>query len=421
VKNGLIPLLIILSSASVSARIAGLRPFYAPDPLGTGPWGQGFGWSVSISGDVCVVGTSPWSDSPGAFIYRHSDSNWVCEADISSSGMVGESVSIEGDVCIVGDPYDDDNGPYSGSAYVFRYNGYHTDPNWILEAKLLPSDGSDGDQFGSAVFLKDELCIVGAPQNLNNDLGGAAYIYRYNDPNWVEEAKLTASDSIEYDGFGYTVAIDGNRCVISTGWGGEDAAYAFRYDEPNWVQEVKFIGPENSSFGASVALGGNVCIVGAPNARSSFGEVVGAAYVFRYEDFNWVYETELLGLGENVGSAFGASVSISGDLCLIGAPWEFLSEQQSGAAYLFEFNGNTWILKEWLVASDTSGSSELGMSVSIDSGGLIAAGAPSKGEPVGGAVYTFGICPSADVNGDCFIDLGDLAEIASQWLTDWTL
>ena len=59
-------------------------------------------------------------------------------SDGAADDWFGYAVSVSGDVALVGAVEDDDNGVDSGSAYVFRWNG----SNWVQEQKLLASDGA---------------------------------------------------------------------------------------------------------------------------------------------------------------------------------------------------------------------------------------------------------------------------------------
>src|SRR5690606_29511103 len=94
--------------------------------------------------------------------------------DLSHGDEFGRSVSISGETIVVGARLDDDGGPSSGSAYVFRYDG----DAWVEVQKLTASDGSTGDLFGEAVAVSGATALVGAPSEGKNGLGsGAAYAY----------------------------------------------------------------------------------------------------------------------------------------------------------------------------------------------------------------------------------------------------
>ncbi|MEA1952382.1 MAG: Ig-like domain-containing protein, partial [Planctomycetota bacterium] len=70
----------------------------------------------------------------------------------------GESVSISGTMAIVGANGDDDNGTYSGSAYIFE----ETASGWEQVAKLTADDGATYDYFGISVSISGTTAIVGA-------------------------------------------------------------------------------------------------------------------------------------------------------------------------------------------------------------------------------------------------------------------
>ena len=83
--------------------------------------------------------------------------------DGAASDRFGNSVSVDGDTAVIGAEADDDNGSWSGSAYVFmRIGGV-----WTQQAKLLPTDGAEGDEFGVPVSLSGDTARIGA----NRDYG----------------------------------------------------------------------------------------------------------------------------------------------------------------------------------------------------------------------------------------------------------
>ena len=143
-----------------------------------------FGISVGISGDVAIVGAKGDDDNGGfsgsAYVYRFDGTTWVEEqkllaSDGEAGDTFGDSVSISGEVVVVGATGGDDNGGDFGSAYVFRYDGV----TWVEEQKLLPSNGEAGDDFGVSVSTSEGLAIVGAFLHDDNGFSsGAAYVYQ---------------------------------------------------------------------------------------------------------------------------------------------------------------------------------------------------------------------------------------------------
>ncbi len=96
---------------------------------------NGFGDSVAISGDTIVVGASGTDSGQGAaYVFTESDSNWSQAAELVASGGAagdgfGDSVSISGNTIVVGAEYVGKPSGLSlnpvgpGAAYVFTGSG----------------------------------------------------------------------------------------------------------------------------------------------------------------------------------------------------------------------------------------------------------------------------------------------------------
>jgi lipopolysaccharide export system protein LptA len=313
-----------------------------------------FGWSVSISENVAIVGASAanpggTTDAGKAYIFRYNGTSWVQEAILASSDKAvddnfGNSVSISGNVAIVGAPYADPGGTEdAGKAYIFRYNG----TSWIQEAILIASDKAASDQFGYSVSISGDVAIVGA--NLADTGGttdaGKAYIFRYNGTSWVQEAILTASDKAAGDYFGNSVSISGNVAIVGATYadpGGITSAgkaYIFRYNGTSWIQEAILIASDKAAsdwFGYSVSISGNVAIVGAYYASPGGTSFAGKAYIFRYNGTSWIQEAILIASDKAGSDYFGWSVSISGSVAIIGASYgDPGGTTNAGKAYIF--------------------------------------------------------------------------------------
>jgi hypothetical protein len=71
-------------------------------------------------------------------------------------------------------------------------------------------------------------------------------------------------------------------------------------------------------FGVSVAVDGDTAVIGADNAWGTI-EAMGAAYVFRFDGMQWVFEQELTAPDADGPDHFGVSVAIDDDTLLVGA------------------------------------------------------------------------------------------------------
>jgi hypothetical protein len=280
--------------------------------------------------------------------------------DYEGFDSFGVSVSIDGNLALIGAYWDDDSGNKSGSAYVL----YHCCA-WILEAKLLASDGAAYDEFGYSVSISGDYAIIGAAydDNINGVDAGAAYIFKRSGTNWTQEVKLTASDGEDSDLFGISVSLNADYAIVGAyeddNINGVDAgaAYVFKRSGISWTQEIKLTasdGEEGDKFGCSVSLNGHYAIAGAFLATNDGNQGdAGSAYIFKRTDTRWMQEAKLLASDGAANDHFGTSVSISGDTALVGAVWDDNSNGvDAGAAYVFKRSTTNWQEEAKLTASD---------------------------------------------------------------------
>ena len=388
---------------------------------------DGFAESVSIDGDKVVVGAindncAAGSGCGAAYVYRLTGSDWVEEAKLTASDgaaydAFGGSVAISGEVVVVGASGDDcAGGQTCGAAYLYRFTG----TVWVEEAKLVPSNASPGEELGRSVAISGDVAVVGASLDdcAAGSFCGAAYAFRFDGSNWVEEGKLSASDADQWDFFGVSVSITGDVAVV--GAYGDDcaagpfcgAAYVFRFDGNNWVEEAKLTtaDPAGSFFGFSVSISNDVVVIGAFVSACAAGQDCGAAYVFRFDGNNWVEEAKLTVSDAAAGDKLGYSVSLSGDVALVGAPYvDCPAGTACGASYVYRFDGSIWVEEGKLGASDAGHLYLFGHTVSVR-GDLAVVGAPRDVCP-GRAAYVFAAGPSG---ADCDCDgRADACEFAS--------
>jgi hypothetical protein len=115
----------------------------------------------------------------------------------------------------------------------------------------------------------------------------------------------------------------------------------------------------NDNVGYSVSLSGNLALVGAPQPLNNGP---GAAYVFVFDGTTWTQEAKLTAADAVSGDNFGRSVSLSGERALIGA---WAKNSAAGVAYVFELDGATWTQTAELTADDSEPSTYFGLSVSL--------------------------------------------------------
>ena len=211
--------------------------------------------------------------------------NKVTAADGAAGDQFGNSVSVSGDVALIGAENDDDKGSNSGSAYVFSRSG----STWSQQKKLTADDGATGDYFGSSVSVNGDVVLVGAEED--DDKGsasGSVYIFSRNGNTWSQQNKLTAADGAAFDWLGHSVSVSGDVALIGA-WGDDDkgsnsgSAHFFQLcDEEKYSKQTKFTAADGAAFdwfGSSVSVSGDVALVGADDDDDR-GSSSGSAYLY---------------------------------------------------------------------------------------------------------------------------------------------
>ena len=265
--------------------------------------GDFFGDSVATDGVRVVIGAIGKSRSRGAaYVFKYdagAPEKWVQESKFLASGAqvydeFGGAVDIDGDWVVVGATHGNMN---TGEAYVFQRE---PGTGWQEVQKLTAlndagqDDSAGQDNFGNSVSLSGDRLVVGARYNddacpeINYCNSGSAYVFRWEDPMWVIEKKLTAADAEMSDSFGISVSLNDELLFIGA-YNGNDpgdvetgSAYLYRRDRASWIEVTEFNGSESETgdrFGISVGLGGDYAIVGAYSDDDN-GSTAGAAYLF---------------------------------------------------------------------------------------------------------------------------------------------
>lgn len=332
------------------------------------------GYSVAISGDYLVIGAyqeshdengnNELSSAGSAYIFKRDGNIWTEEqkivaSDRSTNSQFGISLSISGDLLVVGsnDSFDEGGGNemgYAGAAYIFENDG----GSWTQRQKIVASDRAPSDAFGYSVDISGDYVVIGAyRQSLNenglNDISdaGAAYIFKTDGSTWTQHQKIVPSDRALSDNFGHKVAISGDYVVIGAYQEDHDenglnefssagAAYVFKNDGSNWNQQQKIVASDRGSsrnFGYSVAISGDYIAIGAryeqwdengANKRIN----AGATYIFKNDGSLWVQHQKITPSDRAIYDRFGSAVAISGYSTIIGAPRKNTS---LGQAYVF--------------------------------------------------------------------------------------
>jgi hypothetical protein len=296
-----------------------------------------------------------------------------------------------------------------------------------ISTAFLKANNAQADDALGYVAISGDTLVAGAPgedsdattvdgDGSNNGAidSGAAYVFVRDGANWSQQAYLKAPNAGEDDGFGSSVAIDGDFIVV--GASGEDsdateidgdgsndgaidsgAAYVFARDGNAWSLRA-YLKASNAGagdgFGNSVAISGRTVVVGAALEDSDATEVdgdgsndgaidSGAAYVFARAGGTWTQQAYLKAGNSGAGDVFGDSVAISEDTIAVGASLEDSNAVgvdgdsgndaavDSGAAYLFSRSGTTWSAAAYVKAGNTGAFDVFGISVALSGDTLV--------------------------------------------------
>ena len=291
----------------------------------------------------------------------------------------GMAVAADGDTALVGalQAYDADFNNRPGAAYVFTWNS--VSEVWTKNATLNASDGDNGDGFGRSVALDGDTAVVGAYQYDEGEPGegqatntGSAYIFTKDSQGmWKQTAQLTASDAADGDQFGYSVAVDGDTIVVGA-----------HLDDDGGAES------------------GSVYVFTKPSGDNGWNDWNSLS-----ADGKAMLTTKLTAPGAAAGGYFGNSVAIDGNTIVVGARKTdsayAITKPSSDANDDGSIDWEDWdsldadgkaTLTATLTAFDAAAGDEFGISVAID-GVTVVVGAHQhdKSDTVNnsGAAYVF--------------------------------
>ena len=253
--------------------------------------------------------------------------------------------------------------------------------------------GSDSD-FGWAVSIDGNTAVVGAPGE------DAVYVFEHAAGIWSQAIRLQGSNTLLGDAFGEAVDLEGDLLVVGAGnAGGFGAAYVFRRVAGVWG-EVDTLTASNAAgfiaaFGAAVAVSTGVderIVVGDPFAASG-GFLRGAVYVYSDPLGGDDFSDEQILLSSDLADSdfFGRGVDIEGELVAASSDLDDDNGDASGSAYVFRFNGTSWLEEEKLKPADGATGDQFGLFLDFDGSRLaVSSTAADIGGVVdAGAIYTF--------------------------------
>jgi hypothetical protein len=378
-----------------------------------------FGSAIAISGETIVVGAvGDNADQGAAYVFTRPAGGWATMTETAkltaSDGVAadwfGWSAAIDGDAIVVGSL----GGTYGasakpGSAYVFVKPA----GGWVdmtQTAKLTASDGVANDQFGYSTVIKGDTIAVGAI------FVSSTYVFVRPGGGWItstQTAKLTSTALPATERFGFSVGMSGDTMIAgAVGISSTvDSAYVFVKPGGGWItttQTAKLTASDGAigdGFGWSIAFDGNTAAIGAPNDANGANNQQGSAYVFVKPGGGWITSTQTAKLTASDGAAidlFGWSVALSGDRVVVGSVHDNVDvNNDQGSAYIFDKPTGGWVdMTETikLTASDGAAGDGFGWSIAF-AGNTLAVGAYTDDVNAAnqGSAYIFGLNTPAQI------------------------
>ena len=366
-------------------------------PVSPNPQERGlFGYSVAMSGDLVVVGAMGesvdglcggghayvFNSGDGALVYTLTSHNPLLGAQF------GESVATNGKVVLVGA-----DGEPAGSVYVFNA----TTGTFLY--KLTNPDPRSELLFGSSVAVSGDLALVGAPGNNATGRGfeGSVYVYNVSDGSLVRT--LTSPHPQKAGNFGFSIGIGGDEAIVgapsensgrpvaadNSSKGFTSMGYVYIFNASTGAVISTLAGPNgpglgfgNLDFGNSVAVSGNLALIGTLDG--------GRAFV--YNSSGGLLRT--LREPNPTENGFNGGVAIARDILVVGAYGESAAGD-GGAGNAYVFNATTGALIRTLSSPNPQSFGDFGWSVATNGKYVVvgAHGESAKGYAHAGNAYLF--------------------------------
>jgi hypothetical protein len=207
---------------------------------------------------------------------------------------------------------------------------------------------AQGDRFGESVAISGEIAVVGASTDTvsTRTFQGSAHVFVRSGTSWSQSAVLVASDGSPWDLFGISVSISGESVLVGARGDAQGlstdsgSAYVFQRVDGIWTQEQKLDNPTPSTgdqFGVSVAIHGDIAVIGASGKDLTSGQNEGVAWVFVRQGTGWIAAKMLLHPTFAGGDSYGRAVAITDGAGIVGAFSDDVSSNPNqGSAWTFE-------------------------------------------------------------------------------------
>lgn len=355
--------------------------------------GTSFGRDVAVFNDKMVVSSanSPMQIGGSGKVFIFKITNGIVAqtsvfypTDALVTDNFGVSIAFENDLIAIGAPNHDANFENSGAVYVYK----RTNESWQLLQKISAADGAVNDNFGTFVKIHNNQLFISAT---NDDAvsdsqqnEGAIYVYTLNETSYSFLQKITTPNSLQ---FGSKIEAENNKMVILSRDNATNGIFlaTYTFNGTNWIQQNvtptlgtleqtihDFSLSNNTLFllASTLDQNGTINIFDDVNNTWTTTSQIGlmqfpdqiytkikvaaetmllgsTAYILQNErkfpvliykkiNASWTYQNPVYGLGlDGQDDYFGASLALSNNFAVVGAPGEG-APFSIGKAYYFD-------------------------------------------------------------------------------------
>ena len=248
----------------------------------------------------------------------------------------------------------------TGSDGVFVYRR-EPSGSWVFDAALdAPGNLADVSLFGDRAIVTVFFAGVCS--------GPAAYVYELRDSAWVRTETICGLMSQPYG-----VVLNEDLFAIQSG---SSSVVVFRNIDGEWTFVERLANPDSpstsSAFGVGMAMSERSVFIGAYRERVPAGPG-GAVYVYeRTLSGPLALKQKLVAPDVHNAPAFGTSISIAGDLLVIGGYLSPRSYEDQGAVYVYRLIDDQWQLEQELTHSNPGENDQFGVAVATDGQRIVA-------------------------------------------------
>ena len=410
----------VVAGGACHAQWAGDSPFvgevgYTAD-IGSGFFGSTIAASdqfTAVAESTATVGGT--ANAGKVYVTRLADNVTAVLVDgVSGVLYFGTSLSVSGNVLVVGTPSGTGTPAPGGKASIFEFlNGA-----WVRTESLAPASPQNQDYFGGATAIdpiESRVFVSAVLDNTGLTVDhGSVSVYEKSGANWVATATINSAPIAANAHFGSSLAVDGNRLAVGAqnethgGVTAAGAAYIFELNGGSWAQMARITAPTpapSENFGASISLEGDTLAVGAPTSYWASPQYPGAVYIFRKIGGSWAHVRTIRSDAPAPFDLFGRSVELRGGKLLIGGRFG-----AGSAVMVYEENGGAWTRVARAASISSTGANELGTDLAWIDDNFFMAGAPYAAN--GGAVVTFRASSAANIDNYLQIDASEMSDAA---------